>query len=137
MTKPLWAPWRLEYVQHADELEGCVFCVEAAGELPADSSMLIHRGEDALVLLNKFPYSSGHLMAAPIRHVGSLAELTDAETRAARACSPLFGRAAAPRAAVLGRHGIARYLREIKFPPRRALQTAASGRERALRRRQG
>ena len=79
MTKPLWAPWRLEYVQHADELEGCIFCVEAAGEVPADSSMLIHRGDDALVLLNKFPYSSGHLMAAPIRHVGSLADLTDAE----------------------------------------------------------
>ena len=41
--------------------------------------MLIHRGEDALVLLNKFPYSSGHLMAAPIRHLGALADLTDAE----------------------------------------------------------
>ncbi len=79
MTKPLWAPWRLEYVQHADELEGCIFCVEAAGKVPVDSSMLVHRGNDALVLLNKFPYSSGHLMAAPVRHVGALAELTDAE----------------------------------------------------------
>ena len=79
MTKPLWAPWRLEYVQKAHELGGCVFCAEAAGELPPDASLLIHRGETALVLLNKFPYSSGHLMAAPIRHVGELGELGDDE----------------------------------------------------------
>jgi ATP adenylyltransferase len=79
MTKPLWAPWRLEYVQQAGETEGCVFCAEAAGELTGDESLLIHRGEAALVVLNKFPYSSGHLMAAPIRHVGSLGELTERE----------------------------------------------------------
>jgi ATP adenylyltransferase len=79
MTKPLWAPWRLEYVQQADEASGCVFCTEAAGELSATESLLVHRGELALVILNKFPYSSGHLMAAPARHVGSLAELTGEE----------------------------------------------------------
>jgi len=79
MTKPLWAPWRLEYIKQADELEGCVFCVEASGELPAKESLLVCRGEAAIVILNKFPYSSGHLMAAPIRHVGEFAELTDDE----------------------------------------------------------
>jgi ATP adenylyltransferase len=79
MTKPLWAPWRLEYVQHADEAPGCVFCAEAAGELPEADSLLLVRGASALAILNKFPYSSGHLMAAPVRHVGSLAELTDEE----------------------------------------------------------
>jgi ATP adenylyltransferase len=79
MTKPLWAPWRLEYVQQADESPGCVFCAEAAGELSGEQSLLVHRGERALAILNKFPYSSGHLLAAPLRHVGSLAELTDEE----------------------------------------------------------
>ena len=79
MTKPLWAPWRLEYVQQADETPGCVFCAEAAGELAEEDSLLVCRGEAALVVLNKFPYSSGHLMAAPVRHVGSLADLTEAE----------------------------------------------------------
>jgi ATP adenylyltransferase len=79
MTKPLWAPWRLEYIQHAHELGACVFCAEASGDLPPGASLVVHRGEAALVLLNKFPYSSGHLMAAPIRHVGVLGELTDAE----------------------------------------------------------
>jgi ATP adenylyltransferase len=79
MTKPLWAPWRLEYIKQAGELEGCVFCAEVAGELPADESLLVRRGESAIVILNKYPYSSGHLMAAPSRHVGSLGELTDDE----------------------------------------------------------
>jgi ATP adenylyltransferase len=79
MTKPLWAPWRLEYVQQADEVEGCVFCVEAAGELGDDASLLIRRGTTAIAVLNKYPYSSGHLMVAPVRHVGTFSDLTDEE----------------------------------------------------------
>ena len=79
MTKPLWAPWRLEYIAHADEQEGCVFCIEAAEDLPAAESLRVHAGTWAIALLNKFPYSSGHLMVAPRRHVGSLAGLSDDE----------------------------------------------------------
>jgi ATP adenylyltransferase len=66
-VEQLWAPWRLEYVQHADDPGECVFC-RAAG-LPEDEpELVIHRGDLAFVLLNKFPYSSGHLMVAPYRH---------------------------------------------------------------------
>jgi ATP adenylyltransferase len=79
MPKPLWAPWRLEYIQQADEQEGCVFCLEAAGDLPDSETLVVSRGTVALAILNKFPYSSGHLVAAPVRHVGSLADLTDDE----------------------------------------------------------
>jgi len=79
MAKPLWAPWRLEYIQQAGEEEGCVFCAEASGALTGDASLLVRRGASAIVILNKFPYSSGHLLVAPIRHVGGLAELTDDE----------------------------------------------------------
>jgi ATP adenylyltransferase len=79
MTKPLWAPWRLEYITQADELEGCVFCAEAAGEVPESESLVVRRSASGLALLNKYPYSSGHLMAAPTRHVGAFSELTDAE----------------------------------------------------------
>jgi ATP adenylyltransferase len=78
MPKPLWAPWRLEYIAQADEQTGCVFCDEAEG-LDATRSLLVHRGALTMVLLNKYPYSSGHLMVAPTRHVGELAELTDEE----------------------------------------------------------
>jgi ATP adenylyltransferase len=79
MTKPLWAPWRLEYIKQAGDLERCVFCAEVAGELSPDESLLVRRGESAIVILNKYPYSSGHLMAAPTRHVGTLGDLTDDE----------------------------------------------------------
>jgi ATP adenylyltransferase len=77
VTKPLWAPWRLEYIQQADELEGCIFCLAAAG---ADAeTLVVHRGERAFVLLNKFPYASGHLLVAPYRHVADFDDLSDEE----------------------------------------------------------
>jgi ATP adenylyltransferase len=79
MTQPLWAPWRLEYIQQAGEASGCVFCDEADGSIDPAVSLLVHRGDEAIVLLNKYPYSSGHLMVAPRRHLGELAELADAE----------------------------------------------------------
>jgi ATP adenylyltransferase len=74
VTRPIWAPWRLEYIREAGRQDGCVFCAEASGELGVDS-LLVARGERAFVLLNKFPYSSGHLMVATVRHVAELAEL--------------------------------------------------------------
>jgi ATP adenylyltransferase len=77
VTKQLWAPWRLEYVQSADEQPGCVFCLAHDGE--DEERLVVRRGERALVLLNKFPYSTGHLMVAPARHVGELGALEDAE----------------------------------------------------------
>jgi ATP adenylyltransferase len=82
MPKPLWAPWRLEYVQQADELEGCVFCSEASGELPAEASLLVRREAEAIAILNRFPYSSGHLLLAPVRHVGELGDLSEEEALA-------------------------------------------------------
>jgi ATP adenylyltransferase len=78
VTKPLWAPWRLEYIASAAEEDGCVFCAEAAGELGEDT-LVVHRGERCLALLNKYPYSSGHLLVAPLRHIGGFDELDDAE----------------------------------------------------------
>ena len=70
----LWAPWRLEYVAEAGAQQSCVFCDEAAGLL-GETSLVIARGERAFALLNKFPYSSGHLMVATQRHVADLGEL--------------------------------------------------------------
>ena len=74
MSEKLWAPWRLEYIADAGRQETCVFCDEAAGKL-GDESLVVARGERAFVLLNKFPYASGHLMVAPVRHVAELADL--------------------------------------------------------------
>ena len=69
MPKPLWAPWRLEYIARADEERECIFCA------PEDD-LLVHRSDNAVVVMNKFPYSSGHLMVAPARHMGDFAELS-------------------------------------------------------------
>jgi ATP adenylyltransferase len=77
VTKPLWAPWRLEYIQAADEQEGCVFCRAAAGD--DEERLVVHRGTRAIVVLNKFPYASGHLMVAPLRHGVDFGELEDEE----------------------------------------------------------
>jgi ATP adenylyltransferase len=75
----LWAPWRMEYINSAREGEGgCIFC-----DLPAEGdderNYILTRGDKAFVILNKFPYNSGHLMIAPFRHVGEVEELEDDE----------------------------------------------------------
>jgi ATP adenylyltransferase len=106
VTRPLWAPWRLEYVAQAGEEPGCIFCAEAAGKLPEPESLVVHRGERCFVLLNKYPYSSGHLLVAPTRHVAALDELTDEEAlevhRLAVASLAALGRPAAPHGHNLG-----------------------------------
>ncbi len=77
MTRPLWAPWRLEYVQHADDADGCFLC-RAPGRSD-EEALVVRRGALALVCLNRFPYSSGHLLVAPLRHVGEFGGLTEGE----------------------------------------------------------
>ncbi len=77
MRKQLWAPWRLEYVTSADEQQGCVFCTAVEGD--DEERLVVRRGDGAFVLLNKYPYASGHLMIAPTRHVGAFGELTESE----------------------------------------------------------
>jgi len=74
----LWAPWRTHYVSGAVKTEGCVFCgALAAGD--DRRALVIHRGQQAFLILNAFPYASGHLMAALTRHGGGLLEATSAE----------------------------------------------------------
>ena len=75
--KRLWAPWRLEYVQNAEEQTGCVFCAAAGGG--DEHGLVVHRGERAFVLLNKFPYAAGHLMIAPYAHTGRFGDVSDEE----------------------------------------------------------
>jgi ATP adenylyltransferase len=98
MPEQLWAPWRLEYVRQADEVPGCIFCAAAAGD---DEDMLVvARGTLAFVLLNRYPYASGHLMVAPLRHVGDFLDLSDEEAAElhalTRAAVAALGRAFAP-----------------------------------------
>lgn len=73
----LWSPWRLQYVTAAGEPRGCVFC-EAHASADADA-LVLHRGRDCYVILNLYPYNSGHLMVVPARHVATLSATTHDE----------------------------------------------------------
>ncbi len=68
----LWAPWRMAYLG-GPRTPGCIFC--AAMETTDRRGHLVLAREPALVMLNKFPYTSGHLLVAPQRHAGDLGEL--------------------------------------------------------------
>ena len=74
----LWTPWRSEYVTSAGEGEGCIFCDHLA-QGDDRAARILHRGGQAFVILNAFPYNTGHLMVAPLRHVGDICELEDDE----------------------------------------------------------
>jgi ATP adenylyltransferase len=74
--KELWAPWRLEYIQSVDEERGCFLC-NAAQSDDDEQHLVVRRGERAFVVLNKFPYSSGHLLVAPFAHGLNFDDLDD------------------------------------------------------------
>ncbi len=77
--KQLWAPWRMTYIENHEKVDGCVFCNAQAKEDSADN-LIAHRGERAYVILNRYPYTGGHLMVVPFEHKAILEEL-DAQTR--------------------------------------------------------
>jgi ATP adenylyltransferase len=76
----LWTPWRFRYIADPHKDDGCIFCT--APKLNDDEKMLIVlRGEKSYVILNLYPYTSGHLMVVPYEHVADIA-LVDAATLA-------------------------------------------------------
>ncbi|NJC95165.1 MAG: HIT family hydrolase [Anaerolineales bacterium] len=75
----LWSPWRMEYIENNKE-DGCVFCNAQAKQDSAEN-LIAYRGELAYVILNRYPYTSGHLMVVPFEHQPNL-ELLDPPTRA-------------------------------------------------------
>jgi len=73
----LWAPWRMDYIR-SKKGQGCIFCVPLSTE--GDSQKLIlYRGQNSVMIMNRFPYSCGHLMVAPLRHTGDLEGLPPEE----------------------------------------------------------
>ncbi len=76
----LWSPWRLAYVTGTESATGCIFC-HATGPHPNPEreALVLVRGRASYVVLNLYPYNSGHLMVAPNRHIASLADATSEE----------------------------------------------------------
>jgi ATP adenylyltransferase len=74
----LWKPERMAYLRGAGKGDGCAFCTIPT--MNDEDGLIVHRGDTAYVVLNLFPYNSGHLMVVPFRHVAYYPELTPAET---------------------------------------------------------
>lgn len=74
--KHLWTPWRSTYMQSKKDKEGCVFC-DAAASNDDEQSLVVYRGELNFVILNRYPYTSGHIMIAPYVHVSRLTQTSD------------------------------------------------------------
>jgi ATP adenylyltransferase len=80
MNAPLWAPWRMEYILGPKESGGCVFCgVESAADEERKSRFVVCAGERAFVMMNRYPFSPGHLLVMPYRHVDTLEKLDEEE----------------------------------------------------------
>ncbi len=77
--KRLWAPWRMKYILEADlKGEGCIFCTKPEQNRD-EENMILFRGKHVFVIMNIFPYNTGHLMIAPYSHVASLEYLSEEE----------------------------------------------------------
>jgi ATP adenylyltransferase len=74
----LWSPWRYRYLTEPVNPEGCIFCTIAAANRD-EENLIVYRGAHNFVVLNRFPYTSGHLMVVPYRHTADLAGLDEAE----------------------------------------------------------
>jgi ATP adenylyltransferase len=76
----LWTPWRYQYMTNAagGEPRACIFC-DAVAEQKDAETLIVYRGAKAFIILNRFPYTSGHVMVVPYAHVAEL-KLCDAPT---------------------------------------------------------
>ena len=75
--KVLWAPWRMTYIAE-DREQGCLLCSKLRGRNDR-VNLILYRSSQSFIILNRYPYTSGHLMVVPNRHVASLDELNEGE----------------------------------------------------------
>jgi ATP adenylyltransferase len=70
----LWSPWRYKYVSEGAKDDRCIFC-RALEENDDPKTLIVFRGEKNFIILNRYPYTSGHVMVVPYVHTGDIAEV--------------------------------------------------------------
>jgi len=76
--KRLWAPWRMEYILDDKKHNSCLFCdVSKASKRQDRKNLILYRGEHSFLILNKYPYNNGHMMAVPYFHTPTFEGLDD------------------------------------------------------------
>lgn len=70
----LWAPWRMPFIEKKEPVPGCLFCTKAAAD-EDEQNFILYRAAHCFVMLNLYPYNSGHLMVVPFQHAGRLSDL--------------------------------------------------------------
>jgi len=75
--KSIWAPWRMDYIL-GDKSETCIFCSKPV-EKDSNTNLVLYRGKLSMVMINKYPYSYGHLLVTPNKHVSGLEDLEVSE----------------------------------------------------------
>lgn len=79
--QPLWAPWRMDYILNKDKNKsGCVFCLPLENSSDDENRFVLYRGNTVFVMMNTFPYTNGHLLVVPLRHLKDLTLLTETES---------------------------------------------------------
>ena len=73
----LWSPWRMKYISRSEKKAGCIFC-NAADCTDSEENLIVRRTKLAFVILNRYPYNSGHVMVVPFAHQPSLVSLDKA-----------------------------------------------------------
>lgn len=74
----LWAPWRFKYIENVNNKDRCIFC-EKSKEEPSVKNLVLYKLKHAFIILNLFPYNTGHLMVAPYRHTSKISDLNSDE----------------------------------------------------------
>jgi len=103
----LWTPWRYDYVSGVDKIPGCVLCeVIGVGAAHDEENLVLLRAELNYVIVNKYPYSNGHLMVTPYEHVADLRNASPEQLaemmRLTQACETILLEAYAPQGFNIG-----------------------------------
>ncbi len=81
--KNLWAPWRMDYIlSKKPKNQGCIFCLDDFDTKLSQNDLdrlVVYKGKEIFIMLNKYPYATGHLLLLPYRHIQDIVELTPSE----------------------------------------------------------